>query len=210
MDLRATYDAIVELGARPAAEATTRELRRAFETRTGGFGPDDPWFEARSQAFWDDALTRGRFGRSVAASLPEAAHAFLGPLERAHRGLFRVERDGASWVLVDLWSEAELLIEPPEAGLREALDAASLLDGRVVGTPDPPRATLLPGAVFHPEDAKGPIEKVLEVARTRGLSGEEALDALLRMERNLRSHSRVKAAYAYRVESLVPQGERKS
>lgn len=206
-DLLSAYEDIVALGARPEAAEATLAMRRRFETRTGAFGPDDPWFEARSRAFWDDAVTTQRFGRSVAQSLSEEARAFLGPLERAHRGLFRPQRDGVSWILCDVWSEAELLIEPPDAGLREALEAASLLDGRVVGLDAPARLTLLPGAVFHPADASEPIEKVIPQARERGLGAHETLDALLRMERNLRSHSRVKAAYAYRAEGLKPAAE---
>jgi hypothetical protein len=43
---------------------------------------------------------------------------------------------------------------------------------------------------------------VLAAARARGLSGAETLDALLRMQRAHRSLSRVKVAYAYRVEAL--------
>jgi hypothetical protein len=44
--------------------------------------------------------------------------------------------------------------------------------------------------------------KVIAAARERDMTTGEALDALLRMELVFRSSSRVKAAFAYRVESL--------
>jgi len=58
--------------------------------------------------------------------------------------------------------------------------------------------------VFHPRDATPCIEPVLAAARARAMSTTETLDALLRMNRALRSLSRVKVAYAYRPEALSP------
>jgi len=43
---------------------------------------------------------------------------------------------------------------------------------------------------------------VLVKARAEGRTTGEVLDALLRMERELRASARVKAAYAYRAEKL--------
>ena len=63
---------------------------------------------------------------------------------------------------------------------------------------------MLPGAVFHARDATPCITPVLAAARERGLGTGETLDALLRMNRALRSLSRVKVGYAYRVEALSP------
>jgi hypothetical protein len=45
---------------------------------------------------------------------------------------------------------------------------------------------------------------VLDAARAAALPADDALDALLRMERTLRALSRVKAAYAYRPDALLP------
>ena len=89
---------------------------------------------------------------------------------------------------------------------RAELDASAgqLFDARVVGSGDPFVVALLPGAVFHPVDATAAIPPVLTAARQRALSAGDTLDALLRMQRTLRSLSRVKAAYAYRVEALSP------
>jgi hypothetical protein len=206
MDFTTAYDAILAIGASPGAREVTLAMRQAFEGRTGAFGPEDPWFEARSRAFWDDALATQGFPRHVEAELDPATRAWIVPLERAHRGLFRAAEEPSSgsgaWTIDDLWSHASFLVAAPEPGLREALATSTYFDGRVVGRTDPLALVLLPGAVFHPADAKEPIEKVLEAARARGLGKDVVLDALLRMERNLRSHSRVKAAYAYRSEAL--------
>ncbi len=174
--------------------------RRLLEARTGAFEPEDAWFEERSRAFWCDAVTRARFGRDVAASLTGDERAWLGPLERAHRGLFRA--DGR--ILVDVWSGAEIRLTLIDDGSRAELDAAAgqLFDARVLGADDPVTVALLPGAVFHPRQATAAIAPVLAAARAASLSTHETLDALLRMERTLRALSRVKAAYAYRPEAL--------
>ncbi len=212
MDFPAVYEAMVTCGGSPPFAAQVRQMRRLFEERTGAFGPEDPWFEARSGAFWDDALTTPGFAAQLAVALDsvrsgvkaEGAAAWARPLERAHRGLFHAEPSEFGWRLVDAWSGAEFVVTPSEPGLHEALRAATVLDGRVVARLDPFEIALLPGAIFHPADATEPIARVLEAARERGMATGETMDALLRMERNLRSLSRVKASYAYRPENLAP------
>ncbi len=203
-----TLARIVQLGGAPERGAAVAEMRARFEARTGAFTPDDPWFEERSRAFWCDAVTTGCFGRHVEGELTEEERAWLGPLERAHRGLFRAElaRDGHCH-LVDVWSGAELLVTSMDESSRAELDAASgqLFDARVAGAESPAWVVaLLPGAVFHPRDATAAVDPVLRAARAQGLGTVETLDALLRMQRTLRSLSRVKAAYAYRAEALSP------
>jgi hypothetical protein len=206
---------IVQLGGRPARAERVATLRASWEERTGAFSPEDPWFEERSRGFWDDAVTTQRFGRDVADELQDDERAWLGPLERAHRGLFRLgprragrvsaeDRD----VLEDVWSGAELVVSAMDEASRAELDASSgqLFDARVVGAEDPSLAVaLLPGAVFHPRHATEHVAPVLEAARARGMSTGDTLDALLRMQRALRSLSRVKPAYAYRAEALSPR-----
>jgi len=198
-----TVARIVELAGAPPHAAEVASLRAAFEARTGAFVPDDPWFEERIRAFWGDAVTTARLGRRVLGELDEPARRWLPPLERAHRGLFRVADD----VLVDAWSGAELQVGVVEDASRAELDASAgqLFDGRVVGLDEPFTVALLPGAVFHPREAAPCIDPVLAAARDRGMTSTDALDALLRMNRALRSLSRVKVAYAYRVEALSPQ-----
>lgn len=213
MGVLETATRIVQLGGATERLARVAEMRARFEERTGAFAPDDPWFEERSRAFWSDAVTTGRFGREVEAELSEDERRGLGPLERAHRGLFRVaagaggdEPEGG--VLVDVWSGAELAFTVVDEASRAELGASSgqLFDARVVGTEDPFAVALLPGAVFHPRDATAAIPGVLAAARAQSLPTGDTLDALLRMERTLRSLSRVKAAYAYRPEALSPHG----
>jgi hypothetical protein len=194
---------IVQLGGEAGRASRVAAMRAGFEARTGPFLPEDSWFEERSRAFWCDALTEGRFGREVSVQLVEDERAWLGPLERAHRGLFRAEAS----LLVDVWSGAELVVTTMDGASRAELDAASgqLFDARVVAADPPYVVALLPGAVFHPRDATAAIPPVLAAARARSLPTTAVLDALLRMERTLRSLSRVKPAYAYRVETLAPR-----
>jgi hypothetical protein len=196
-----TVARVVSLGGSPSRAGLVAEMRARFEATTGAFAPDDAWFEARSRAFWCDAVTRGRFGRAVAAELTEGERAWLVPLERAHRGLFRAE----GTALRDAWSGAEFVATLVDDGSRAELDAAEgqMVDARLVGA-GPAIVAFLPGALFHPPEATAAIQTVLDAARARGLATDDALDALMRMERTLRSLARVKAAYAYRPEALSP------
>lgn len=202
MTLGAAIEAMLALAAAPARQARVLALHVAFEARTGAFSPGDALFEARSAAFWDDALTREAFGRELAAELDDAARAWVEPLARAHRGLFVVEGSDGGFLLVDAWSGAEFSCEPASTGLRDALERASgLVDGRVAALADG-AATLLPGAVFHHADTLEPALALLPEARARGLATDEALDALLRMDHAFRTLSRVKPAFAYRKAAL--------
>jgi hypothetical protein len=213
MGVLETAARIVQLGGAAARAGRVAEMRAAYEHRTGAFSPEDAWFEERSRAFWCDAVTAGRFGREVEGELGEDEKRHLGPLERAHRGLFRVAVSAAAAgaggvdgdVVVDAWSGAELLLTVVDEASRAELAASSgqLFDACVVGTDEPYSVTLLPGAVFHARDASEAIPAVLAAARTRAMSTHDTLDALLRMERTLRSLSRVKAAYAYRADALA-------
>ena len=179
--------------------------KRAFEERTGAFGPDDPWFEARSAAFLDDVLCGG-LARELAPRLDEEQRTYVTPLERAHRGLFRVGRASTGFLLADVWSGVELPIVRPELGVADALASADgFVDGRVVGAwseATGAEVALLPGAVFHGADATSAVESLLPLARQRSLSTAALLDSLLRMDHALRSLSRVKAAFAYRADAL--------
>jgi hypothetical protein len=46
------------------------------------------------------------------------------------------------------------------------------------------------------------IYKIIGVARARGLSADQVCDALLRMEHTFSTLSRVKIAFAYKLEAL--------
>ena len=206
MGMLETVARIVQLGGAPARAERVAALRASWEERTGAFSPEDPWFEERSRGFWDDAVTTQRFGRDVVDELTEDERVWLGPLERAHRGLFRVSSEDRD-VLEDVWSGAELVVSTMDEASRAELDTSSgqLFDARVVGAEDPLTVALLPGAVFHSRDATEHVAPVLAAARARGMSTGDTLDALLRMQRALRSLSRVKPAYAYRAEALSPR-----
>ncbi len=202
MDLADAILAVQRVAA-DAHAARVAELRRAFEARTGAFGPDDPWFEARSGAFWDDAVTSAGLARELADELPAGARAWAEPMARAHRGLFRASPEGGAWLLRDVWSGVELLATTDAAGLRDALaSAAGLVDGRVVGLAETGAVVLLPGALFHAEDATTAIEALLPAARASDMTTPAVLDALMRMDHAYRALSRVKAAFAYRKEAL--------
>jgi hypothetical protein len=191
---------IVEIGGHPAHAERVSSMRAAFEARTGAFAPEDAWFDVRSRALWAASVTSGRFGRAVEGQLDEAAARWLGPLERAHRGLFRAH----GRTLVDVWSGAEFRLTEMDDESQAELEAGAgqLFDARVVGGA-PTTIALLPGAVFHPPHASEAILSVLDAASVAGLDTEATLDALLRMERTLRALSRVKAAYAYRAAALA-------
>ncbi len=205
MTLFEAYDAILALGARPGSAARVAEMRAAFEARTGEFAPEDPWFEARSRAFWDDALATQGFATETRDALPEEARAWTEAIARAHRGLFVMKEDeGDARVVRDLWSGAEFEVHAIDDATRLALGAVSApFDARLVARDDPARVAMLPGAVFHPADAVEPIAKVIAKARAESRKTGDVLDALLRMERGLRASARVKAAYAYRAEKLA-------
>ena len=180
-----------------------KRMREAFVKRTGAFGPEDPWFEARSRAFWDDALTAQGFATLAGPHVGEELAGVGRRFERAHRGVFVVEEvDDRGAHLLDLWSGAELLVRHlDEAQAVTLKHAEGPMDARVVADVDG-ALFVLPGALHHGPDALAPLEPVLAEARQRTMETEAVLDALLRMELVFRSSSRVKAGFAYRVESL--------
>ena len=186
-------------------------MRELFEKRTGAFGPEDAWFESRSRAFWDDALTTQGFAALAAPHAGEEVSRVVESFGRAHRGVFLVDEvDERGAHLVDLWSGAELLVRHLDEAQAVTLEhAEGPMDARVVAGPVAGGASdavaplfVLPGALHHGSEATEPLLKVIAAARARDMATGDALDALLRMELVFRSSSRVKAGFAYRVESL--------
>jgi hypothetical protein len=181
-------------------------LHAAFEQRTGAFGPDDPWFESRSRAFWDDVMTRQLASTERVLDEPDP---WALALRRSHRGLFLSRTGQGALVLSDILSGAELLVHEVDEASRDSLAAnESVFDGTVVallssGPGEKARLALLPGSIFHPEGAEEAIAHVITAARARGVENGPLLDALLRMELSLRTLSRVKPSYAYRPEALT-------
>jgi hypothetical protein len=199
------YESLVQ---RFAAESFADERARAraeFERRTGAFAPEDAWFEARSRAFIDDALTRRALLSALEPELPDEVRAWVPAFGRAHRGLFETVDGGDDEALIvrDVWSGIELVVTDADESTSLALDAArGLFDARAIGRDDPLCVAILPGAVFHAEEATDALQKVVLAAKKRGLSTSAALDALLRMEHKWRTLSRMKPGYAYREDSL--------
>jgi hypothetical protein len=205
MRLREAYEEMVHLAGRPEHGPRLAEMRRVFVEKTGDFGPENPWFEARSRAFWDDALTHQGFAQEVATEVREEARAWVAGLMRAHRGLFRAVRRHERMTLVDVWGGAEFLVDEIDQASYDAIEAATApFDGHIAARKDPLSIALLPGAIFHPAEAQDALEAVLSAARAQKLETPQVLDALLRMELSLRTLSRVKPAYAYRPEALAP------
>ena len=196
-DFVEAYETIVALGSSEDLTAETEKMKAAFVKRTGSFRPEDPWFETRSRAFWDDALTTQGF--AALAGERAGRVEIAGRLARAHRGLFAVH----DLLLVDQCSGAELEVTPlDESQATDLRHAQGLVDARVVASSDTGPLFVLPGAFHHPADATLAIEKILDAAEKKSMARGPLLDALLRMEHVLRSSSRVKASFAYRVESL--------
>ena len=183
-------------------------MRERFEKRTGAFGPEDAWFESRSRAFWDDAVTAQGFAALAAPHAGEEVKGVVARFGRAHRGVFLVDDvDDRGAHLVDLWSGAELMVRHLDEAQAVTLEhAEGAMDARVVAGPavggDVAPLFVLPGALHHSSEATEPLLKVIAAARERHMDTTDVLDALLRMELVFRSSSRVKAAFAYRVESL--------
>jgi hypothetical protein len=199
----AAYDAAVALAQDEGVAPEVGRMRAAFQKRTGRFDPEDPWFEARTRAFWDDALAGQGLAALAAPRLGEDARRLAARFGRAHRGLFEVrdvDRRGAR--LVDVWSGAELVVRHLDEAQELALEhAEGLVDARVIAASGD-ALFVLPGAFHHAAEATEAALRVIEAGRTRGLATGDMLDALLRMELVFRASSRVKVAFAYRVDSL--------
>jgi hypothetical protein len=199
----AVFEGLVAKAAAATSPETMLELHRAFEARTGAFGPDDPWFESRSRAFWDDTMTRQRASVGPLGALGADEQLWAEALSLSHRGLFESRHEDGMLVLSDVLSGAELRVHEIDDASRDSLESsAGFFDGTVVAEASSLRFALLPGAIFHPEEADDAIVRVIAAARARSLSSAVLLDALLRMELSLRTLSRVKPSYAYRVEAL--------
>ena len=202
------YDAILALGATSERATRVAEMRREFERRTGEFVPEDAWFEARSRAFWDDAVTTQGFAREVEAGLPADAtrmdHAPRtrasrplrdGQLEHPSRSAFAISGEGPSSSFTR--STTPCGTRSQQRSRRSTRGSSGATSRRVVA--------MLPGAVFHPAEAAEPIAAVLKHARggaeRRRRPGRAASDGA----RVSRERCRVKAAYAYRADRLGPR-----
>ncbi len=214
--LSAVYDELLARAAVAPFRDGAERLRRAFFVRTGEPGEDAPTFAVRLAAAWEDVLVgRGKDGGCLAATLgetleDEAERDIAHLLARGQRGLFEVRTEGEHRFVHDHLGGASFLLLRGDAlgratGTNAAEDERALVIGRLVGAYD--GCTLLPGAVFLPAAATPLLPDLLAEARVRGLGRDTILDALLRMDNALATLSRVKPAFAFRVQSL-PRGEK--
>jgi hypothetical protein len=171
------------------------ERARAIDTRES---------EERLRAAWDDVLTRGGLAAEIADALDDPGERALARvLSRAHRGVFRLTVQNGHGIVVDAVSGASfLLIRRDDIGRAVAAtsDETALFEARVVAAAD--GCAMLPGVIFHPADATSHIHRIIATARQRGMSEDDLCDALLRMHHAFSTLSRVKIAYAYKLEAL--------
>jgi hypothetical protein len=205
-ELEAVYAELLERASRPPHDELSRRLRERFLERCGRFEPDHPAAAARESAAWEDAMVRGGLLRVLADELDDAGErAIAVALLHAQRGVFAFERVDAQLLALDLWSRAQFVVVPRDGIGRDVALAGVHYDSppcqaRVVASAE--GVVVLPGAIFHPADARTAIEGALADARKRRLDTDQALDALLRMEHTWQTMSRVKVAYAYRADSM--------
>jgi len=200
---------------REKAESLKEEFLRRTSSTAGRSGLSEPPIERprppeareseeRLRAAWDDVLTRGGLAGEIADVLDDPGELALARvLSRAHRGLFRLIVQNGHGILVDVLSGASfLLIRRDDIGRAVAAtsDESTLFDARVVAATD--GCAMLPGVIFHPADATPHIHRILVSARERAVTKDALCDALLRMHHAFSTLSRVKIAYAYKMEAL--------
>jgi hypothetical protein len=203
--LSAIHDELLSRASTAPFEEKARALRESFLRRTSGVPSlGSPVPETRVLAAWDDALTSGGLAAELAPGFQDAAErALVRVLVRAHRGLFRLERVGRQLLANDVISGASFILLPRDdmaRGAGASNEDTPLFEARVVAATD--GCATLPGVIFHPPDATALIDRIVRVARDRGISREHLCDALLRMEHTFANLSRVKISYAYKVEAL--------
>ena len=204
--LRAVYDELIERAAKPPFVDRAGAMRTEFLDRCGCMDSGEPEADYREAAAWEDVLVRGGLAKAIAENLDDPAEREVArSLSLAHRGLFEYFQLDGRLIARDLWSRAEFIVEPGDNIGREiaAADACAdspLCQARLVAGAE--GCAMLPGAVFHPLEARAAVEDVLAAARKRQLPTDTVLDALLKMEHTWRTLSRVKVGYAYRPAAL--------
>ncbi len=206
---------------RIVAESDQAEVARAraeFAARTGPFEPEDRWFEERTRAAFDYALSgwgepRGALVRSWAARAGEEERRAALALPRSLRGLFRVEpgegartdvsSGGGEHVrLTELLGGAPLRVRI-EGGLGSRLRAGDVFDGRVLLFEGAVR--VLPGMVFHPAEALAALDEILAAARREERADASILDGLLRMRMRFDRFTGMHARHVYRWDAIDKQ-----
>lgn len=191
-----SLQASIERIALASSEAEIAAARADFVARTGSFEPDEPFYEERVRAAFDDAVTS--HGSPRAAMLRRWLLSHDEPRTRAllrtWRTLLVVEKVGEHALVRALLTDAPFLVvrdEGPAGKLREG----DLFDGRLF-VHDGVR--LLPGPVFFERDAHQAIGAVLAEARRHGRGSEASCDALLRMQMRRLRQPGLRVHHVYR------------
>lgn len=204
--LSAVYDELVTRACTEPWQARARQWVEQFIARTGQFPADHPQASQRMAAGWEDALCRSGLGRELALLLDDQAERELAAVVlRSHRGVFAFELVGRFHLMHDLISGASFILVARDSIGREVQgdNFGGLCQARLVAGAD--GCAMLPGVVFHLPEATAAIRDVIAFAHQQRLSTDAICDALLRMDHQYRTMSRVRPAYAYRCEALVPK-----
>lgn len=195
-----------------ASSAERDAARASFEARGGAFTTADTFHEERIRAFSDELVCahRGVDGHTLAeravgeipAGDASETSAWLRALTRSERSVYRVEIATGGPAIRCLLGGSVLLVRldadprEPSARLREG----DVFDGRAVPVRDEVR--VLPGMVFHREEAHEALFALVPQALARGLSRAAILDGLLRMRMRHDRFTSIHAKHLYRVDAL--------
>jgi hypothetical protein len=188
------------------------EAREAFEAQGGAFSTADPFHEERMRAFSEVLVCARRLedGRTPAeralAGSPEGdaseTGSWLLALVRSERGLFRAELGSERPTLRCLLGGVSYAVrfdaDPREAAAR--LREGDVFDGRIA--PWRGELRVLPGMVFHPEEAHDALFALVREAIARRIPRAEILDGLLRMRMRHDRFTSIHARHLYRLEAL--------
>jgi len=202
-------ESLVETLVSGLPQASIDEARAAFEARCGTFSTEDPFHEERIRAFSDELVCdyRGPDGRSAAAralaSVPVAdagdTAEWVRGLARAERSLFRAELDASGARLRCLLGGAVYRVRL-EDGATSRLRTGDVFDGRIA--PVRGEIRVLPGVVFHREEAHEPLLALLPDAVQSGRERRAILDGLLRMRMRHDRFVSIHARHVYRLDAL--------
>lgn len=202
----ALFERAVSWSAASCGDARLLELRRGFEERTGPIEESALDYESRIAHFFEWYLCSSGNGEQPVASFARA-HPELSWAERkelagwlrSHRSLWTMGEleAGGGWVH-DLLGGLSVRVSlsagdgTPRVGDR--------FDGRVIPIGD--TLYLSPGRVFHPREAHGALDRLLEQARASGALGPGLLDPLLRMRSSFLGFASIRAEHVYRLDAV--------